>query len=119
LELDKDAYRRRSAIECCIDWLEECRRIGTRFEKLAFNFLAMLKLAVIRRYLRVLDISDRAYGNAESAGPGSAVPQPAIAFAWVVGVGVTDRYVYVGDSIDRRMPRLRITYAAEKTCPVH
>ena len=60
MELDKDAYRRRSVIECCIGWLKECRRIGTRFEKLALNFLAMIKLAIIRRYLRILDISDRA-----------------------------------------------------------
>ena len=117
-KLDKGAYRRRSVIECRIDWLKECRRIGTRFEKLAINFPAMIELAVIRRYLRVWDTSDRAYGNAESAGPGSAVPRPGIAFAWVVGVAVADRYVYIGDSIDRRMPRLRITHAAEKTCPV-
>lgn len=59
LELDKDTYRRRSVIECCIGWLKECRRIGTRFEKLALSFLAMIKLAIIRRYLRILDISDR------------------------------------------------------------
>jgi len=51
--------RRRSVIECCIGWLKECRRIGTRFEKLALNVLAMIKLAIIRRYLRVLDLSDR------------------------------------------------------------
>jgi transposase len=60
LNFDKAAYRRRSVIECCIGWLKECRRIGTRFEKLALNFLAMIKLAIIRRYLRVLDLSDRA-----------------------------------------------------------
>jgi transposase len=60
LDFDKEAYRRRSVIECCIGWLKECRRIGTRFEKLALNFLAMIKLAIIRRYLRVLDLSDRA-----------------------------------------------------------
>jgi transposase len=60
LNFDKDAYRRRSVIECCIGWLKECRRIGTRFEKLALNFLAMIKLAIIRRYLRLLDLSDRA-----------------------------------------------------------
>jgi len=58
LELDKQAYRQRHVIECCIGWLKECRRIGTRFEKLALHFLAMIKLAIIRRYLRILDISD-------------------------------------------------------------
>jgi transposase len=56
---DKDTYRRRSVIEQCVGWLKECRRIGTRFEKLAINFLAMLKLAIIERYLK-LAFSNRA-----------------------------------------------------------
>jgi transposase len=58
LNFDKETYRRRSVIERCIGWLKESRRIGTRFEKLAVNFLAMIKLAIIRRYFRVLDLSD-------------------------------------------------------------
>ncbi len=52
LKFDKTTYRRRCIIEQCIGWLKESRRIGTRFEKLSINFLAMLKLAMIRRYLR-------------------------------------------------------------------
>ena len=59
LVLDKDAYRRRSVIECCIGWLKECRRIGTRFEKLALSFLAMVKASIIQRILRIL-FPDRA-----------------------------------------------------------
>ncbi|MCH8345282.1 MAG: transposase, partial [Planctomycetes bacterium] len=39
--------------------LKCCRRIGTRYEKLATHFLAMVKLAMIQRCLRVLDPSDR------------------------------------------------------------
>lgn len=54
IEFEKDTYRRRCVIECCIGWLKECRRIGTRFEKLAVNYLGMLKLAMIQRYLRLL-----------------------------------------------------------------
>lgn len=53
LNFDKDAYRQRSVVEQCIGWLKECRRIGTRFEKLAINFLAMVKVAMIQRYLRI------------------------------------------------------------------
>ena len=56
---DKDTYWRRSVIEQCVGWLKECRRIGTRFEKLAINFLAMLKLAIIERCLK-LTFSNRA-----------------------------------------------------------
>jgi transposase len=52
MQFDRDEYRRRSVVECCVGWLKECRRIATRFEKLAVNFLAMLKLAMIEQYLR-------------------------------------------------------------------
>jgi len=54
VKFDKLAYRRRSIIENCVGWLKECRRIATRFEKLAVNYLGMLKLAMIERYLRLL-----------------------------------------------------------------
>jgi transposase len=56
---DEVTYRRRSVIEQCVGWLKECRRIGTRFEKLAISFLAMLNLAIIERYLK-LAFSNRA-----------------------------------------------------------
>jgi transposase len=51
---DKRTYRRRCVIEQCVGWLKESRRIGTRFEKLAINFHAMVSLAMITRYLRIL-----------------------------------------------------------------
>ena len=46
--LDKEAYRQRNAVERCVGWLKGYRRIGTRFEKLAVNFAAMLTLGIIR-----------------------------------------------------------------------
>jgi transposase len=49
-----DHYRRRSTIEQCVGWLKECRAIATRYEKLALNYLGLLKLAFIERYLRLL-----------------------------------------------------------------
>ena len=51
---DKRAYRHRSAVEQAVGWLKECRSVGTRFDKLALNFLAMAKLACIRLILRRL-----------------------------------------------------------------
>jgi transposase len=51
---DKRAYRQRSAVEQAVGWLKECRSVGTRFDKLALNFLAMAKLACIRLILRRL-----------------------------------------------------------------
>jgi len=52
-EFDARAYRSRNVIERCVGWLKECRRVATRFEKLALNYLAVLKLALIERLLRV------------------------------------------------------------------
>jgi transposase len=54
VKFDKLAYKRRSIIENCVGWLKECRRIATRFEKLAVNYLGMLKLAMVERYLRLI-----------------------------------------------------------------
>lgn len=51
---DKDSYCRRCVIEQCVGWMKECRRIGTRFEKLAVNFHGMLQLAMIGQYLKIL-----------------------------------------------------------------
>jgi len=51
---DTVQYRRRSTIEQCVGWLKECRAIATRYEKLALNYLGLVKLAFIERYLRLL-----------------------------------------------------------------
>ena len=56
---DPDLYRKRNAIERCVGWLKGCRSIGTRHDKLAINFAAMVKLAFLRQYLRTLRPSDR------------------------------------------------------------
>ncbi len=37
-----------------VGWLKECRTVATRYEKLALNYLGLLKLAFIERYLRLL-----------------------------------------------------------------
>lgn len=51
---DATGYRRRNVVERCIGWLKACRRLATRFEKLAIHFLGMVKLAMIQRCLRLL-----------------------------------------------------------------
>jgi transposase len=51
---DRVLYRRRSTIEQCVGWLKECRAVATRYEKLALNYLGLVKLAFIERYLRLL-----------------------------------------------------------------
>lgn len=59
LKFDKKAYRRRNAVERCIGWLKENRRIATRYDKLAVSFLAMIDLARIRQYMKII-LSDTA-----------------------------------------------------------
>jgi transposase len=51
---DPQAYRRRNVVERCLNWLKESRALGTRFDKLAVNYLATVKLAILQRYLRKL-----------------------------------------------------------------
>lgn len=53
--LDKASYRKRNVVERCIGWLKRCRRVATRYEKLAIHYLGMVKLAMIQRCLRLLD----------------------------------------------------------------
>lgn len=53
-DFDRELYRERNVVERCASWLKECRRIQTRYEKLAVNYLAMIGLAMIERYLRML-----------------------------------------------------------------
>ena len=44
---DRDAYRERNVVERLINRLKQHRRIATRYEKRAANYLAMLTLAAI------------------------------------------------------------------------
>ena len=53
-KFDHGKYRRRHVVEQCVGWLKECRRVLTRFEKLAVNYVAILQLAFVLRYLRIL-----------------------------------------------------------------
>ena len=54
VRFDRQGYRRRAVVEQCVGWLKECRAVATRFDKLAVNYLATAKLAMIERYLRLL-----------------------------------------------------------------
>ncbi|HOX07011.1 MAG TPA: hypothetical protein PK280_11465 [Planctomycetota bacterium] len=48
----------------------------------------------------------------------SPFAQPELAFSWLMGVGVTDRYAYMSDSVNLRMLRAKLVYAAEESCAV-
>lgn len=59
VRISKRKYRGRNVVERCIGWLKWCRRIATRYEKLAESYLAMVKLAMIQRCNRLLEPSNR------------------------------------------------------------
>lgn len=57
--LNRVKYRGRNAVERCIGWLKNCRRIATRYDRLAIHFVAFVKLAVIQHCLKLWDPSNR------------------------------------------------------------
>jgi transposase len=48
---DRDAYRERNVVERLINRLKQWRRVATRYEKRAANYLAMLTVAAILLWL--------------------------------------------------------------------
>lgn len=51
---DREAYRRRNVVERCVGRLKDSRRLAARYERLAVNFLAVARVAMITAYLREL-----------------------------------------------------------------
>jgi transposase len=51
----KALYRERNRIERFFNRLKHSRRVATRYEKLGANFLAMVKLAALRLWLREIE----------------------------------------------------------------
>jgi transposase len=49
LKFDRDPTASAMCVERRVGWLEENRRIANRYEKLAINYLGMLKLAMMQR----------------------------------------------------------------------
>ena len=44
-DIDRDKYSLRYKVECCFHSLKRCRRIATRYEKTARNFMAFVQVA--------------------------------------------------------------------------
>ncbi|MCX7590945.1 MAG: hypothetical protein N2255_04885 [Kiritimatiellae bacterium] len=61
------------------------------------------------------------YGNADSRGPGSSVPEPEIAFGWpiAVSVGQLDRgRIFVADTLNHRVCRLDVMWQVEELAEI-
>ncbi len=99
-----------------------CRCVPVRFDVDEFGRVYFPDVA--RFCVHVLDTAGNhllqfgSYGNQDSAGPGSRVPEPPIAFAWPQIVAADCRAVYVADQLNRRIVRIRLAHAVEATVPV-
>jgi transposase len=49
--LDKHLYAQRHLVECCFSKLKQFRRVATRYEKTARNFLAVITVAAIALWI--------------------------------------------------------------------
>lgn len=56
------------------------------------------------------------YGNHDSQGPTSRIPEPDIPLLFPLGIAVSFRHIYVADEINRRVVRVDPTWKAEETC---
>lgn len=57
-KFDKETYKRRNIVERVVGWYKEYRSLGTRYEKLAVNYVALWLIAIIDKAL------DRLYPKA-------------------------------------------------------
>ena len=51
-DYDKVVYKERNKVERCVSVLKQCRRVATRYEKTARNFLGMVLLAATMIWLQ-------------------------------------------------------------------
>jgi len=61
------------------------------------------------------------YGNADSRGSGSAVPEPEIPLGWPIcaSAGQIEKgRIYVADTLNRRVVRVDLRFAIEESCPI-
>ncbi|MGB2824289.1 MAG: hypothetical protein WBF17_25165, partial [Phycisphaerae bacterium] len=58
------------------------------------------------------------YGNMDARGPRSPCPKPEVPMAWPLVVFATDTAMYVADTINQRIVKARLTYAAEQTAEI-
>ena len=49
---ERESDRRRNLIERVVGWYKECRALGTRYEKLAVDYLALWMVAIIEDLLK-------------------------------------------------------------------
>jgi len=99
-----------------------CMCEGSGFDVDAFGRVFFPNLGQFR--VEVIDTNNNPiltfgkYGNEDSGGPTARVKKPEIPLAWPVYVAASDRWAYVADTVNRRIVRVKLHYAAEEACAV-
>src|SRR5262249_14423073 len=86
-----------------------------RFGRVFFPNLGQFRVEVIDTNNNPVTTFGK-YGNEDSGGPGARVKKPDVPLAWPTYVGVSDRYAYVADTVNRRVVRVKLAYAVDETC---
>lgn len=58
-KFDKVTYRQRNIIERVVNWYKDCRALGTRYDKLAVDYVALWMVAMIERLLHMKPIRQK------------------------------------------------------------
>src|SRR6266702_3879619 len=77
-------YRARNLVERFFNRIKQCRRVATRYDKLAANYLAFIKLAAIRIWLRAYE-STPYFGRFIELIGETGFPNRIFNDSWVVG----------------------------------
>jgi hypothetical protein len=78
----------------------------------------------LRFSVKVLDVAGNpiarvgTFGNMDSRGPESPVPEPEIAFGWPIAVECAGERLLVADLVNRRVSVVRFEHAAEETAGI-
>jgi hypothetical protein len=99
-----------------------CHCETTRFDLDGFDRLFVPDLFRFR--VCVLDTEGNdiasfgAWGNMDSRGRGSPVPEPEIPFGWPLSVNCGGGKAFVADLVNRRVVAVKFDHAAEETCSI-
>ncbi len=58
------------------------------------------------------------YGNMDSRGPGSPVPEPEIAFGWPLSTECANDRVYTADVVNKRVVAVKFEFAVTEECAI-
>lgn len=97
-----------------------CNCLGARFDvddfgRVFFPDVGRFRIGIIDTNGNEIGFAGH-YGNRDSGVTGSLLPQEEAAFAYPFTVAVSNTHILVGDLMNNRIAKIRLTYAAEASC---